>query len=93
MDMEIDIDDMPPKVLRKLVRQLCGKKNKEASKEEDDENEEAIEKADNEREELSNLQSETNGTPPEVAVLEDDLSDDAKSKIEKNKKNKKKEED
>lgn len=67
MKTEIDIEDMPPKMLRKMLRTMmagckCGENV-----------EEAIEQADKDREELSNLQAENNGKPPEVPVTKDDL--------------------
>ena len=37
MDAELDIDDLPPKVLRKMLRQLMAKKNKPRSEQGDDE--------------------------------------------------------
>ena len=95
MDMatEIDIDDLPPKVLRKMLRQVMGKSSPPASKEEDEDREKAIEKADKEREELTDLQRESNGTPPEIAVLEDDLTDAAKDAKDRFGKKRKKQEE
>ena len=98
MDMatEIDIDDLPPKVLRKMLRQVLGKSSPPANKEEYEDREKAIEKADKEREELTDLQRESNGTPPEIVVLEEDLTDaakDAKDRFGKKQKKQEKEEE
>jgi hypothetical protein len=69
MDAELDIDDLPPKVLRKMIRQMMAKKNKKPG----DKDEEGDEKADEEREALADLHAEGRGKPPEIAVTEDDL--------------------
>lgn len=68
MHGEIDLDDLPPKVLRKMLRQMMGK---EAKSEED--NEKEIEKADKEREDLADLHAQSRGGAPEIPVTKDDL--------------------
>jgi hypothetical protein len=65
-----DLDDMPPKVLRKMIRQLMGQglsdRDPEDLKKQDDENEK-------ERKKLSNLHEEQKGNAPKTLVEKDDL--------------------
>lgn len=68
-DLEMDIDDLPPKVLRKMLRQLMkknGKPRSEMGEEEED-------KADDEREALADLHAEHKGKGPDIPVTDDDL--------------------
>lgn len=69
MDAELDIDDLPPKVLRKMLRQMMAKKNKKPGERDEEEED----KADEEREALSDLHAEGRGKPPEIPVTDDDL--------------------
>ena len=65
-----DLDDMPPKVLRKMIRQLMGQRlsdrDPEDLKKQDEENEK-------ERKKLSNLHEEQKGAAPKTPVEKDDL--------------------
>jgi hypothetical protein len=63
---ELDIEDLPPKALRKLIRSMMAK----AGKPRDDD---AADKADDEREALADLKEESNGKAPKIPVSEDDL--------------------
>lgn len=63
---ELDIEDLPPKALRKLIRSMLAKSGKPTGKKDDD-------KADEEREALSDLHEEHKGKAPKVPVTEDDL--------------------
>jgi hypothetical protein len=63
---ELDIEDLPPKALRKLIRSMMAKTGKPRTDAETD-------KADDEREALANLKEETNGKAPKIPVIEDDL--------------------
>jgi hypothetical protein len=63
---ELDIEDLPPKALRKLIRSMMAKvgKPRDAKSDED---------ADEEREALADLKEETKGKAPKIPVIEDDL--------------------
>jgi hypothetical protein len=63
---ELDIEDLPPKALRKLIRSMLAKAGKTPDKKADD-------KSDEEREALSDLHEEHKGKAPKVPVTEDDL--------------------
>jgi hypothetical protein len=69
MDAELDIDDLPPKVLRKMLRQLMAKKGKPRS----EQGEEAEDAAEKEREDLADLHAEHKGKGPDIPVTDDDL--------------------
>jgi hypothetical protein len=82
--LDIDIDDLPPKVVRKMLRQALSRREQE-----DDEKEKDVEKSDKDRDDLSRLHEEGNGKAPELPVLKDDLpdyEDDDKEEEEKPKK-------
>jgi hypothetical protein len=66
MDAEVDIEDLPPKTLRKMLRALMLKAKGKPSKEGADE-------ADEERQKLADLHAEKKGKPPEIPVEKDDL--------------------
>jgi hypothetical protein len=68
-ELEMDIDDLPPKVLRKMLRQMMAKKNKPRSEMEDGEED----KAEDEREALADLHAEHKGKGPEIPVTDEDL--------------------
>lgn len=78
MDAELDIDDLPPKVLRKMLRQLMAKKGKPRS----EQGEEAEDKAEEEREDLADLHAEHKGKGPDIPVTDDDLPESLKSDSE-----------
>jgi hypothetical protein len=63
---DLDLEDLPPKALRKLIKSLLAKAGKPASSKDADE-------ADDERKKLSDLHSEHKGKPPEIPVTEEDL--------------------
>lgn len=68
MDAELDLDDLPPKVLRKMLRQMIGKKGKS-----DEEKDKEIDKADKEREDLAAMHAQSRGGAPEIPVTKDDI--------------------
>lgn len=68
MDAELDLDDLPPKVLRKMLRQMIGKKGKS-----DEEKDKEIDKADKEREDLASMHAQSRGGAPEIPVTKDDI--------------------
>lgn len=63
---ELDIEDLPPKALRKLIRSMLAKAGKPKTKKDDD-------KSDEEREALADLHESSKGKAPKVPVTEDDL--------------------
>lgn len=71
-ELEMDIDDLPPKVLRKMLRQMMAKKGKSRSEIEKIEGSEE-DKADDERQALADLHAEHKGKGPEIPVTDDDL--------------------
>lgn len=75
MDAELDIDDLPPKVLRKMLRQLLAKNGKPRSEQGDD----AEDAAEKEREDLADLHAEHKGKGPEIPVTDEDLPEIPKS--------------
>lgn len=83
---EIDLHDMPRKVLIDIIKQL-GRDSK-PSEEDEEKIKEKIEKADKEREETSDMHAKR-GTPPAIAVTEDDLPEKDKDDEEDKKKKKK----
>lgn len=84
MDAELDIDDLPPKVLRKMLRQLMAKKNKPRSEQGDDEEE----KAEEEREDLADLHEEHTGKGPDIPVTDEDLPESLRGDSEEEPKKK-----
>jgi hypothetical protein len=79
MDAELDLDDLPPKVLRKMLRQMMGKTPKKG---EEDANGKAIEKADEEREALADMHSKSRGAAPEIPVTKEDLPEEMRDQLE-----------
>lgn len=63
---ELDLEDLPPKALRKLIKSMLAKAGKKPEGKD-------AEKADEEREALSDLHEETNGKPTPIPVKKDDL--------------------
>lgn len=63
---ELDLEDLPPKALRKLIKAMLSKAGKPRDEKES-------EKADEEREALSDLHEEHKGKPSPIAVTKDDL--------------------
>ena len=83
----IDLHDLPRKVLIDLIKQLT------ANDPEDQETvRKKIEQADKDREETSDMHA-SRGKPPEIPVGEDDLPEGFKEKEEKGKDKDKKKED
>lgn len=72
---ELDIEDLPPKALRKLIRSMLAKAGKTPDKKADD-------KSDEEREALADLHEEGKGKAPKVPVTEDDLPFDLENEAE-----------
>lgn len=64
------IDDLPPALVRKLLRRMKAQRVSERDKEESDKDEEDSEK---ERKKLVDLHKEKKGSPPDMPVEEDDL--------------------
>lgn len=71
----LDLEDLPPKALRKLIKSMLAKMGSSASDKD-------IEDADEEREKLSDLHAEHKGRPPEIPVQKDDLPPDAKKHLD-----------
>ena len=63
---QLDLEDLPPKALRKLIRQMLAKGCSPPSDEDTD-------KADEERQQLSDMHAERKGKPPEIPVTDEDL--------------------
>jgi len=63
---DLDLEDLPPKALRKLIKSMLSKMGKHAS-------EKDVDEADDEREKLSDLHAEHKGKPPSIPVQDDDL--------------------
>lgn len=72
MDADFDLEDMPPKVLRKIIRSLMSKMSakpgERAGRKDAD-----TEKEDKERDDLADLHEETKGAGPKQPVKKDDL--------------------
>lgn len=79
MEMELELEDLPPKALRKMVRALLTRGSKPSDEEKEDEDE----KADKERQDLADLHAEGSGSPPEIPVLDDDLPEGVAKKEKK----------
>lgn len=86
MEMELELEDLPPKALRKMLRTILAKGMKKSDEEKDAD----IEKADKERQELSDLHEEGSGKAPRIPVLEDDMPEGLGEEDEKPAKGKKK---
>ncbi len=63
---ELDLEDLPPKALRKLIKSMLAKAGKKPESKDAD-------KADEEREALTDLHEETNGKPAPIPVTEEDM--------------------
>lgn len=70
MNADLDLEDLSPKTLRKMLRALLAKNAGKAS---DEEKEADDDKAEEERTKLSDLHAEKKGKSEEVPVTEDDL--------------------
>lgn len=66
---ELDLEDLPPKALRKLIKSMLAK----AGKAKDDK---AADESDEEREALSDLHEEHKGKPTPIPVMKDDLPEE-----------------
>lgn len=67
MPADLDLEDLPPKALRKLIRQMLAKGCKVQPDDKD------TDKLDDERQKLSDMHAERKGKPPEIPVTEDDM--------------------
>ena len=65
-----DLEELPPKVLRKMIRRL---KARRLSDRDEEEEEEILAKHEKDRKELAELHEEGHGAPPEVPVEDEDL--------------------
>lgn len=63
---ELDLEDLPPKALRKLIKSMLAKAGKNPEGKD-------AEKSDEEREALTDLHEQTNGKPAPIPVTKDDL--------------------
>ena len=63
---ELDLDDLPPKALRKLIKSLLAKRGKPAD-------DKQAEESDKEREDLADLHEEKKGKTEGVPATEDDM--------------------
>jgi hypothetical protein len=63
---DLDLEDLPPKALRKLIKSMLSKMGKHASDKD-------VEDTDDERQKLSDLHAEHKGKPPSIPVQDDDL--------------------
>lgn len=90
LEKVVDLENLPPKVLRQIIRAGMGKRAKKKMAEADHDDEELLEDDDNaaeeEREKLSSAAEEQRGQAPKVAVTEDDLPPGIGAKLAKKKK-------
>jgi hypothetical protein len=63
---ELDLEDLPPKALRKLIKSMLAKAGKKPEGKDAD-------SADDEREALADLHEQTSGKPAPIPVTKDDL--------------------
>lgn len=63
---ELDLEDLPPKALRKLIKSMLAKSGLPRDEKDSD-------KADEEREALTDLHEESKGKPTPIEVTKDDL--------------------
>lgn len=63
---DLDLEDLPPKALRKLIKSMLSKMGKSVTDAD-------VDKADDERQKLSDLHAEHKGKPPHIPVHDDDL--------------------
>ena len=91
----VDLENLPPKVLRQIIRAGMGKRAKKKMAEADCDDEgcdpedmlaDDDNEAEEEREKLSNAAEEQRGAAPKVAVTEDDLPPGIGAKLAKKKK-------
>lgn len=91
-EFDIDLDDLPNKLLRKIIRSGLGKrarKKMEQARCEDgdcEDEDEELDEAEEEREKLSRLAEEKRGEAPKVEVTKDDLPAGVASKLARKKK-------
>jgi len=71
-EIEIELEDLPPRVVRKMLRALMAKKV--GGESEDSEGE--VDKSEEEREKLSQLHEEGKGESPKVEVDAEDLPEE-----------------
>lgn len=63
---DLDLEDLPPKALRKLIKGMLAKMGKPA-------NDKDVEEADDERQKLADLHEEHKGKAPRIPVQKEDL--------------------
>lgn len=90
-EFELDLEELPPKVLRKIIRAGMGKRAKKKMEEAESDDEEDLldddeDEAEEERKKLSDAVEEQRGTPPKVEVEKDDLPPGIGDKLSKKKK-------
>ena len=81
----VDLEDIPPRLLRKMLRSSMTKRAKklmDQAKSDDDEEEDDSE-AEDEREKLANMVEESRGESPKVPVTKDDFTDGQQKKLAK----------
>lgn len=87
---ELDLEELPPKLLRKIIRAGLGKRAKKKMSEADSDEEELLEDDDNsaeeEREKLSQAAEDQRGAAPKMEVTKDDLPPGIGDKLAKKKK-------
>lgn len=72
---ELDLDDLPPKALRKLIKSLLSKRGKPAD-------DKQVEESEKEREDLADLHAEKKGKTEGVPTTKDDMPFDLGSEDE-----------
>ena len=94
-ELDLDLEELPPKLLRKIIRASMGKRAKKKMDEADCDEEgcdsedmltDDEDDAEEEREKLSNAAEEQRGAAPKVAVTKDDLPPGIGAKLAKKKK-------
>jgi hypothetical protein len=91
LDLEKNLEDVPPKLLRKIIRAGLGKRSKKKMSEaecEDDEDCDLTEDEDEaeiERDKLSRAAEEQRGEAPKLAVSRDDLPPGVADRMKKKK--------
>lgn len=91
-EFELDLEELPPKVLRKIIRAGMGKRAKKKMEEADSDEEEDLlddedeDEAEEDRKKLVDAVEEQRGAPPKVEVESDDLPPGVGDKLSKKKK-------
>lgn len=93
-EFDLDLEELPPKLLRKIIRASMGKRAKKKMDEattddeedEDDDLADDEDAAEEERDKLSKMAEEQRGEAPSVAVTKDDLPPGIADKLAKKKK-------